>query len=103
VLACLARREQRWTIGLVEAEARRRGSTPVERLLARSDIFDDWFRRDDFDARSFINVLLEMRSEHPLGRASIQYLENIRSRAVAGRGGRTCASRRHSPIPGTSS
>jgi AcrR family transcriptional regulator len=85
VLAFLERREQRWTLGLVEAEARRRGATPEERLLAIFDIFDDWFHRDDFDTCSFINVLVEMRSEHPLGRASIQYLHNIRSlvRALA--------------------
>jgi AcrR family transcriptional regulator len=85
VLAFLERREQRWTLGLVEAEARRRGATPEERLLAIFDIFDDWFHRDDFDTCSFINVLVEMRSEHPLGRASIQHLHNIRSlvRALA--------------------
>jgi AcrR family transcriptional regulator len=79
VLAFLERREQLWTLGLVEAEARRRGSTPQEQLLAIFDVFDEWFHRDDFDACSFINVLLEMGSEHPLGRASIQHLDNIRS------------------------
>jgi AcrR family transcriptional regulator len=60
VLAFLERREQRWTLGLVEAEARRRGATPEERLLAIFDIFDDWFHRDDFDTCSFINVLVEI-------------------------------------------
>jgi AcrR family transcriptional regulator len=79
VLAFLERREQRWTLGMVEAEAKARGSTPEEQLLAIFDVFDEWFRRDDFDACSFINVLLEMGAEHPLGRASIQYLDNIRS------------------------
>lgn len=79
VLAFLACREQRWTLGTVEAGARERGRTPEERLLAVFDVFDEWFRRDDFDACSFINVLLEMRWSHPLGRASIQYLENIRA------------------------
>jgi AcrR family transcriptional regulator len=79
VLAFLERREQRWTVGMVEAEATQRGSTPEEQLLAIFDVFDEWFRRDDFDACSFINVLLEMGSQNPLGRASIKYLENIRS------------------------
>ncbi|MEV6653486.1 helix-turn-helix domain-containing protein [Streptomyces sp. NPDC051219] len=78
-LAFLQMREERWTLGLVEAEARRRGSTAEEQLLAIFDVFGDWFRRTDFDACAFINVLLEMRPEHPLGQASIQYLDNIRS------------------------
>jgi len=78
VLAFLERREQTWTIGMVEAEARRRGDTPVEQLLAIFDVFDDWFRRDDFDACSFINVLLEMGPDDPVGQASIRHLENIR-------------------------
>ena len=79
VLAFLERRERRWTLDWVEAEARRGGSTPEEQLLAIFDAFDSWFRRDDFEACSFINVLLEMGPEHPAGRASIQHLENIRS------------------------
>jgi AcrR family transcriptional regulator len=79
VLAFLERRERRWTLDWVEAEARRGGSTPEEQLLAIFDAFDGWFRRDDFEACSFINVMLEMGPDHPAGRASIQHLENIRS------------------------
>jgi AcrR family transcriptional regulator len=79
VLAFLERREQRWTLGWVEAEARRRGSTPEAQLLAIFDAFDEWFRRADFEACAFINVLLEMGPEHPAGAASIGHLENIRS------------------------
>jgi AcrR family transcriptional regulator len=79
VLAFLEMREQRWTHGLVEAEAQRRGSDPEERLLAIFDVFDDWFHRDDFEACSFINVLLEMGAQHPAGDASVEYLEHIRS------------------------
>jgi AcrR family transcriptional regulator len=78
VLAFLAAREQRWTLDFVEAEARRGGSTPEERLLAIFDVFDGWFRRPDFEACSFINVLLEMGASHPTGRACIGHLENIR-------------------------
>ncbi|WP_349904819.1 TetR/AcrR family transcriptional regulator [Parafrigoribacterium humi] len=78
VLAFLARREQLWTLGLVESEARRRGQTPSGRLLAIFDVFDEWFQRDDYEACSFINVLLEMGSDHPIGRASIEYLSHIR-------------------------
>jgi AcrR family transcriptional regulator len=79
VLAFLERREQRWTLGWVEAEARRRGSTPDEQLLAIFDLFDEWFHCDDFEACSFINVLLEMGADHPTGEASVRHLENIRT------------------------
>ena len=79
VLAFLERREQRWTRDWVETEAKRRGSTPEEQLLAIFDAFDDWFRQDDFEACSFINVMLEMGAQHPTGKASITHLENIRS------------------------
>jgi AcrR family transcriptional regulator len=79
VLAFLERREQRWTLDWVEAEARRGGSTPEEQLLAIFDAFDGWFRRDDFEACSFINVMLEMGPEHSASRACIQHLGNIRS------------------------
>ncbi len=81
VLAFLARREQLWTRDWVEAEARRRGANPEEQLLAIFDLFDEWFRRDDFEGCSFINVLLEFggRDRHALARASALYLENIRT------------------------
>ena len=80
VLAFLDRREQLWTHGWVEAECRRRGASPEERLLAVFDIFDEWFREEDFEGCSFINVLLELNDRrHPVGRASALHLANIRS------------------------
>ena len=79
VIAFLERREERWTMAWVEAEARRRGTTPEEQLLAIFELFDEWFHRDDFEACSFINVLLEMGPEHPVGQASVRHLESIRS------------------------
>ena len=81
VLAFLEQREQVWTKGWVETEARKRGKTPQEHLLAIFDLFDEWFRRDDFEGCSFVNVLLEFggRDGHRLGQASAVYLENIRS------------------------
>lgn len=78
VLAFLEQRDRVWTVDLVIADARRRGGTPTEQLLAIFDVFGDWFRRDDFEACSFINILLEMGANHPLGRASIDYLAKIR-------------------------
>ncbi|WLQ04936.1 TetR/AcrR family transcriptional regulator [Arthrobacter oryzae] len=78
VLAFLEQRDRHWTVDMIVADARRRGGTPVEQLLAIFDVFGDWFRRDDFEACSFINILLEMGASHPLGRASIDYLARIR-------------------------
>lgn len=80
VLAFLQQREQRWTLGWVEAESKGRGETAEEQLLAIFDLFDEWFHRDDFEGCSFVNVLLETGDlNHPIGRASAGYLENIRS------------------------
>src|SRR5829696_4308781 len=68
VLAFLDQREHLWTREWVEKEARSRGKTPEEQLLAI------------FDACSFINVLLEWADRnHPIGRASALHLANIRS------------------------
>jgi AcrR family transcriptional regulator len=75
---CLELREREWTAGVVEAGARARGTTPEGRLLAIFDVFDDWFHRDDYEACTFINVLVEMGKDHPLGQASVGYLVNIR-------------------------
>ena len=83
VLAFLAVRDQVWTVDLIVSEARRRGNTPEGRLLAIFDVFGDWFQRDDFEACTFINVLLEMGPEHPLGEASIGYLARIRGHIEA--------------------
>jgi AcrR family transcriptional regulator len=80
VLAFLQQREELWTKGWVEAEARRRGETPEEQLLAIFDLFDEWFQKDDFEGCSFINVLLEMNDRGtPIGKASADHLITIRS------------------------
>jgi AcrR family transcriptional regulator len=80
VLAFLEQRERLWTRQLVEAGARERGGTPEERLLAIFDVFHDWFQRDDYEGCSFVNVLLETGDrDHPVGAASAQHLENIRT------------------------
>ena len=77
--AFLQRREELWTLGWVEAEARRRGAGPEERLLAIFDLFDEWFHRDDFEGCSFINVMLEMGPNHQVGQRSVEHLANIRT------------------------
>lgn len=72
VLAFLERREQRWTKDWIEAEARRRGSTPEESLLAIFDLFNEWFHRDDFEgcstdaarrAQAMAHLLIEQHRE----------------------------------------
>jgi AcrR family transcriptional regulator len=79
VLAFLEQREQLWTLEWVEAEARKRGETAEEQLLAIFDLFDEWFHEEGFEGCSFINVMLEFGSgQHELARASAHYLENIR-------------------------
>jgi len=79
VLAFLDLREQRWTKDIIEAGAMGRGSNPEERLLAIFDVLDEWFHRDDFEAGSFIKVLLELGPEHPAGGASVLHLEQLRA------------------------
>ncbi|WP_327144950.1 TetR/AcrR family transcriptional regulator [Nocardia sp. NBC_01327] len=78
ITAVMQRRERLWTFGLIEEQSRRRGSTPEQQLLAIFDVFDEWFADDDFDACTFINVLLEMGADHPLGRAGAEHLQRIR-------------------------
>jgi len=79
VLAFLEQREQRWTREWLQADVERRASLPRERLLGIFDVFDEWFRRPDFEGCSFINVLLETADrEHPVGRASATHLATIR-------------------------
>jgi AcrR family transcriptional regulator len=88
VLAVLQRREEVWTHGLIEEQSRQRGSTPEEQLLAIFDVMHDWFQlRDRYEGCSFINVLLELGPEHPIGQACIGHIEHVRDivrrRAVA--------------------
>jgi AcrR family transcriptional regulator len=79
VLEFLNLREERWTKAWIDAEARHRANTPEEQLLAIFDLFDEWFHREDFEADSFVNVLLELGPTHPAGKASIAHLGNVRA------------------------
>lgn len=84
VLAFLERRQQVWTHELIEAGSYARGNDPEQRLLAMFDVLDEWFRSTDFDRCTFLNVLLEMGPEHPVGRAAIECLQALRG-IVSGR------------------
>ena len=59
VLAYLERREEEWTRNWLQAEVMRRADDGAGRLLAIFDVFDAWFRQDDFEGCAFIHVLLE--------------------------------------------
>ncbi|WP_457947626.1 TetR/AcrR family transcriptional regulator [Pseudarthrobacter sp. alpha12b] len=83
VLAFLEQRDKLWTVEAIVSQARQRGQTPVERLLAIFDVLEEWFRRDDFEGSTFIHVLLEMGPSHPLGQASINYLAKLRGHVQA--------------------
>jgi AcrR family transcriptional regulator len=79
VLAVLQRREELWTHGLIEEQSRLRGNTPEEQLLAIFDVMHDWFQlRDGYEGCSFINVLLELGTNHPVGRACIVHIDHVR-------------------------
>src|SRR5260370_9093919 len=66
VLAVLQRREELWTLGLVEQQSRLRGETPEEQLLAIFDVFHDWFqKREAFYGCPFVTVLLYLGAPHP--------------------------------------
>ncbi|BBY21278.1 TetR/AcrR family transcriptional regulator [Mycobacterium stomatepiae] len=79
VLAVLQRREEIWTHGLIEAQSEQRGTTPEEQLLAIFDVMHEWFQlRDGYEGCSFINVLLELGSDHPAGQACIAHIDHVR-------------------------
>jgi AcrR family transcriptional regulator len=80
VLAFLQERERRWTMDWLHAEVSRRSEDGAGRMLAIFDVFDEWFRQDDFEGCSFINVLLEFTEPgHRVRLASAEHLATIRS------------------------
>jgi AcrR family transcriptional regulator len=80
VLAFLERREERWTRDWLQAGIERRAGAPADRLLAIFDVFDEWFRRDDYEGCAFVNVMLETAADTSDGsyRACVSYLAGIR-------------------------
>jgi len=82
VLAFLERRDEVFGIGIVLAEVRQRATTPEECLLAIFDVFAEWFAREDYEACSFINTLLEMGAQDPAGQASLGYLAKVREQTA---------------------
>jgi AcrR family transcriptional regulator len=78
-IAFLQRREREWTHGVMSAGIAARSDHPEGRLLAIFDLFDQWFRRDDYEACPFITVMFEMGPTHPVGAAGVGHLAEVRT------------------------
>ena len=79
VLAVLDLREKLWRVDWLEAEVERRAPPGKARLLAIFDLFDEWFRRDDYEGCLFINTLLEVHDrDNPLHAAAAEKRARIR-------------------------
>jgi AcrR family transcriptional regulator len=78
-IAFLDRREAVWTRQWLESEIRRRATSPRARLLAIFDVFDGWFCKKSFEGCSFINVLLESKTDSPVYQAAAIHLAKIRA------------------------
>lgn len=78
VLAFLGDREKRWSVQWLEDGVMRRAKDPRQRLLAIFDLHDEWFRRPDYEACSFMKVLFEDGPQGPYGKAAARHLAHIR-------------------------
>jgi AcrR family transcriptional regulator len=77
VLAFLQRWYEERTAAIEQAVARY-GNLDGGAVLTIFDLFDDWFRQGAVQVTAFLHVMMEMGPQHPLGRASISYLEKTR-------------------------
>jgi AcrR family transcriptional regulator len=76
-LAYLARwYEERSGAIAVAIAGHREHHTPA--LLTVFEVFDEWFRHGTAEVSSFLHVMIEMGPDHPLGRASMEYLSRTR-------------------------
>jgi AcrR family transcriptional regulator len=79
VVAVLERREEVWLRDWLEAELEARAEAPEDRLMLIFDLFDEWFRRDDYEACLFMNSLLESKDRtSSIGAASVNGLTSVR-------------------------
>jgi AcrR family transcriptional regulator len=80
VLAFLAQREELWTDDVIDRRPAEATDDPAQQLLATFDVLDAWFRsRRDYEAWSFVKILLEVGNEGPVGEACAAQLAKIRS------------------------
>lgn len=79
-VAVLELREQLWTNAWLIAEVERRETEPAARLLAIFDVFDNWFRRPDYEGCLFTNALVEAHDRSSaVGAASVRKRANVRA------------------------
>jgi len=78
VLAFLEQWYQERTAAIEDAIAHRGRTHDGAAMLTIFDVFDDWFRQGAVQVSSFLHVMMEMGPDHPLGKASIQYLQKTR-------------------------
>lgn len=81
VLAYLSRWFEERTQAIEQAVARY-GDRDGGAVLTIFDVFDDWFRQGAVQVSSFLHVMMEMGSEHPLGKAAVSYLEKTRQQVA---------------------
>lgn len=79
VLTFLERCHQSLTVEAIITECRRTTNDPTAQILVIFDVLDGWFRQDDFHACAFVTTMLEMGPTHPLGKAAISYLAEVRA------------------------
>lgn len=79
VIAFLAERERMWTDEVIDRRPSARAADPAAQLLAIFDELDDWFgNRSDYEACSFIKVLLEVGPQGRVGEACLAHLDRVR-------------------------
>ena len=79
ILAFLEMRGQRWTHDWLLTEIQQRATTPREQLLAPFDVFDEWFRSDDYESCALICVMLEVRDKaDPVRQEAVRQIELVR-------------------------
>lgn len=80
VLAFLAQREELWTNEVIDRRPANGTDDAAQQLLATFDVLDEWFRgRRDYEAWSFVKILLEVGDQGPVGEACGAQLEKIRA------------------------
>ena len=77
-IAFLRRREELWARGWLQADVQQRARTPGGQLLAIFDVFDQWFRRADFEGCPIIKAMLDHDRGHPVRNAAAGHLATVR-------------------------
>jgi AcrR family transcriptional regulator len=80
VLAFLAQRGELWTDEVIDRRPAEGTDDPAQQLLATFDVLDTWFHgRRDYEAWSFVKILLEIGDDGRVGEACAAQLDRIRA------------------------